>query len=349
MKPQVTTRSFGMIEQQMITQFTICFEGKLEVQLINYGGIITSIKTPDRKGEMGEVILGYASLSEYMDDPNCMGAAIGRNAGRIKEGKLQIGGYTHQLSKNEGKNQLHGGLEGFNAKVWKVKMHIVRKDSVEVVMEYTSKHGEEGYPGELTVTMHFNVTVDGLSIRYHCISDQTTWVNLTHHPYFNLKGSGTVLDHQLMVQSEKYIPVDEELIPLGTLKNVNGTPFDFRKMIRISDQMDLTNQQLSSTNGFDHTLVLQSTGDPSIILAEQVTGRKMEVLTDMECVQVYTSNAMDGSKKDRMGKPMIQHGSICLEPQAFPDATNQAKFPCKLLQPNETHQSYIAYHFSTLA
>lgn len=352
MRPEVITRGFGFVEDQLITEFTIRFEGKLETKIINYGGIISSIRVPDKNGNLGEVTIGFDRLEEYLHDPFYMGAIIGRTSGRISNGRLPIGKQLYRLPCNLGAHHLHGGVKGFNAKVWKVKMHVIKSNSAEILLEYHSQDQEEGYPGNLTTQLKFEVFENEITIQYECESDKTTYVNLTHHPYFNLSNQeGDILAHDVQINSDKYIPVTDGLIPTGTIKNVGGSPFDFRKCIKISELLESDNEQVQlGGGGYDHTWVLNPSGDhPSAIVTSRDSGRTLKIYTDKPCVQFYTGNHLGGKGKGREEKLIDKFSALCLEPQNYPDAVNKPNFPLDYLKPNELHHSFIAYKFGLLA
>ena len=348
----VHTMPFGTLpDGREATLYTLTNSSGMEVKITNYGGIITSIKVPDRDGNMGEVTLGYDSLDQYLAASPYFGCITGRFANRIAQGQFTLGEESYTLVANNGPNHLHGGTEGFDKKLWGAE-HFSETGASGVVMTYVSPDGEEGYPGTLTVTVTYTLTDEnGLQIDYEATTDKATVINLTNHAYFNLKdgGASSALDHELRIMADRYIPTDETNIPLGPLASVEGTPFDFRTATPIGARIEDDNEQLTFGYGYDHTYVFNKEGDALQLGAEvyePTTGRLMEVLTTEPGVQLYTGNHLDGSLEGR-GVAFERRSAFCLETQHFPDSPNQPEYPSTVLNPGETYASTTVYRFST--
>jgi len=308
-----------------------------EVSVTNYGGAVTSLKTPDRDGNFGEIVLGFATLDEYVQCPRYFGALIGRHANRIGRGRFSLDGVEYQLPRNNGANHLHGGFKGFDKRVWDV-----REGDNTLHLTYFSKDGEEGYPGNLTAFVDYTLLDNELRINYRATTDRDTIVNLTNHSYFNLRGAGTILDHELTLNADHFTPVSEDLIPTGEIKAVEGTPMDFRKGKAIGSELQ------SVAGGYDHNFVLNY-ADGSLRLAarlyEPVTGRVLEIFTTEPGMQFYSGNFLDGSLIGRDGVAYEKYTGLCLEPQHFPDAPNHSRFPSTILRPGEEYKHTSLYRF----
>jgi aldose 1-epimerase len=315
-----------------------------EVSVTNYGGAVTSLKTPDRFGNFGEIVLGFETLDEYVHNPRYFGALIGRHANRIARGRFSLNGVEYQLPCNNGANHLHGGFKGFDKRVWDV-----RESERALHLTYFSKDGEEGYPGNVTAEVDYTLLDNELRIDYRATTDRDTLVNLTNHSYFNLRGEGTILDHILKLDADSFTPVSKDLIPTGEIRSVEGTPMDFRKGkaigVQIRDQYD----QLGFTGGYDHNFVV-SDYDGSLRFAGRVyessTGRILEVLTTQPGMQFYSGNFLDGSLVGRNGVVYVQYAGLCLEPQHFPDAPNHSNFPSTVLRLGEEYKQTTVFRFS---
>lgn len=333
--------------------YTLSNSHKMEVTITNYGAIITSIKVPDRDGNVADIALGYNEVADYINavDKPYFGAVVGRYGNRIAKGKFSIDGQEYTLPINNDPNSLHGGEVGFDKVVWDVEPY----GDNGVTLTYHSKDGEQGYPGNLTAQVTYNLTEDNrLEIEYVATTDKPTPVNLTQHTYFNLKGEGegTILDHELMINADRFTPVDETLIPIGELAPVEGTPFDFRQAKPIGRDIGQQNEQLKNGLGYDHNWVLSRTkGDDELDLAatlyEPTSGRYLEVLTMEPGIQFYSGNFLDGSLIGKSGKPYVHRGGLCLETQHFPDSPNQPKFPNTILRPGEEYRTKTVFKFST--
>jgi aldose 1-epimerase len=338
---------------QEITLFTLTNEKGVQAQIINFGGIVVSLKVPDKQGKLADVVLGYDSLEGYLENPSYFGAIIGRYGNRIAHGRFELDGKTYTLAKNNGENSLHGGKTGFNKVVWMPRA-FEGKDGPSLELKYLSKDGEEGYPGDLHVTVTYTLTnTNELKIDYAATTDKTTVVNLTNHSYFNLTGTPEkdILEHVLMINADRFTPVDSGLIPTGELKPVAGTPFDFRKPTAVGARIGNDDEQLKLGGGYDHNFVLNSAPKRGgLTLAARVlepgSGRVLEVWTTEPGIQFYTSNFLNGSIRGKGGIAYQKHAALCLETQHFPDSPNHPKFPTTTLKPGEKYHTITIYKFS---
>jgi aldose 1-epimerase len=323
----------------------------IEVDVISYGGIITRLLTPDARGHPGDIVLGLNTLDDYVSSNRYFGALIGRYGNRIANGRFTLQGQACQLDANDGKNHLHGGSEGFDRKNWGMRP-FVTASSAGVAMTLTSPDGDQGYPGALEVQAVYELTDDNrLDMRFQAVTDKPTHVNLTHHGYFNLAAEGDVLGHELMIDADRYIPVDHDLIPTGELRPVAGGPFDFRRPKAIGRDIDADDEQLRLGSGYDHNFVLKDQDSNELIMAARVSeprsGRSLELWTVEPGLQFYSGNALDGSLVGN-GRVHGQRSGFCLEPQHFPDSPNRPEFPSTALLPGDTYRSRIVYVFSTV-
>ena len=337
------SQSYGTVDGQEVKQFTLTNASGTVVKVLNYGGYVTNVIVPDRSGAKGDVVLGFESLDGYIQKGNpFMGCVVGRYANRIGGAKFELEGKTYQLAANNNGNSLHGGLKGFDKAIWDVQP---QGDS-SLVLKYTSKDGEEGYPGNLQVQVVYTLTpANELKIDYTAETDKTTHVNLTNHSYFNLSAGkdSTILGHQLMLNADKYTAVDAKLIPTGELVPVKGTAMDFTKPAVIGTDI------AKVAGGYDHNWVLNKNGQ-SLTLAATVyhegSGRFMEVFTTQPGIQFYTGNFLDGKLTGKGGMKYIQHAGLCLETQHFPDSPNKPAFPSTVLKPGEKYNETTIYKFS---
>ncbi len=340
-----------MHDGKKVDLFTLKNSKGMTVQITNYGGKIVSILVPDRNGELGDVCLGYESAEGYFNGSASIGATMGRFANRIANAQFTLNDSTYHLAKNNGEHTIHGGAKGFRFKVWDAK----QIDDQNLELTYFSKDGEEGFPGNLTLKAFFTVTDENeLQLKYHASTDKPTVLNVTNHAFFNLagEGNGDVLNQELMVNSDAFTPVDATAIPTGEIKNVEGTPFDFRKMTRIGERINVDEKQLKFVGGYDHNYVLKNKIGELVLAAklyDPSTGRVMEVKTTEPGLQVYTANSLTGQGPDigKAGKPYGSRSSICLETQHFPDSPNHPNFPTTVLNPGEDYVSMTIYSFST--
>ena len=346
----VTGGVFGkMSDGTLVKSFTLKNANGIELTAIAYGGIITSLKTPDRNGRSGDVVLGFDSLDGYLKEHPYFGAIVGRYGNRIAKAQFMLDGRTFKLVANNGPNHLHGGIRGFDKVLWKVAP--VGQNGV--VFSRTSPDGEEGYPGNLQVRVTYTLTdTNELIVDYHATTDKATPVNLTQHSYFNLRadGSSDILGHELTINADRYTPVDETLIPTGALAPVDGTPFDFRKSTAIGARIDQDHPQLKNGKGYDHNWVLNGTGSSLRLaarVAEPTTGRTMEVRTTEPGMQFYAGNFLDGTLKGKGGAIYKHRTGFCLETQHFPDSPNQSNFPSTILKPGAEYQSRTVFTFGT--
>ena len=349
--PSLKKTAFGkMPDGQEIDLYTLTNRHAMQAAIINYGGIVVRLLTPDRSGHMGDVVQGFDNLAGYLQPEPYFGALIGRYGNRIGHAQFTLDGVTHHLAKNDGDNTLHGGIKGFDKQVWKARE--VSKEPPAVELTYLSKDGEEAFPGNLSVTVVYTLTdANELKIDYKATTDKDTVLNLTNHSYFNLagQGSGDILKHEIMINADRFTPVDAGLIPTGELKSVAGTPFDFRKPVAIGAHINDNDEQLKRGKGYDHNFVLNRTGSGLSLaarVAEATSGRIMEVLTTQPGVQFYTGNFLDGTLHGKGGKVYGHRFALCLETQHFPDSPNKPQFPTTELKPGQTYHQTTVYRFS---
>ena len=323
--------------------YTLTNDLGLQVAIINYGGAITLLRVPDRDGVLGDIVLGFETLDEYVRNPRYFGALIGRHANRIALGRFSLNGVEYQLDQNNGVNHLHGGFKGFDKRVWNATEE-QSSDSVVLHLGYVSKDGEEKYPGMVSAVVSYYLFHDQLRIDYGATTDTETIVNLTNHSYFNLKGEGTILDHELTLNADSFTPVSKDLIPTGEISPVAGTPMDFRQGKRIGAEIS------DITGGYDHNFVLNEHDDSlrsAGRLYEESTGRVVEILTTQPGMQFYSGNFLDGSLVGKNGIVYHKYTGLCLEPQHFPDAPNHPNFPSTVLRPGEEYKQTTVFRFST--
>ncbi len=346
-KTNITKHAFGHTGDGTAVELYTLANDKVEARITNYGGIIVSLRAPDRDGKLDDIVLGYDSLDRYIAKTAYFGAIIGRYANRIAHGSFQLDGKTYSTPKNDGDNTLHGGIVGFDKVVWKA--HEI-KNGIELT--YVSKDGDQGFPGTLTTTVRYTLDGNDMRIEYSATTDKDTVLNLTNHSYFNLAGQAKrdVLGHVVKINSSKITPVDTSLIPTGELKSVGGTPFDFRTPHAIGERIDANDEQLRFGMGYDENFVLDHPEDQLFEAAEvyePTTGRILKVLTTQPAVQFYTGNHLDGSitgKDNRVYKPRF---AFCLETEHYPDSPNHANFPSTELKPGQRFHSVTVYQFSS--
>lgn len=350
-------KSFGRLPDGRETQLhTLRNANGFQVDITNYGGTIVRLLAPDRDGQLADVTLGFASVGPYPKQSPYFGALIGRVGNRIAHGRFTLDSETYMLAKNNTPGgigcTLHGGLVGFDKVIWDAEP-TTRDGQPALRLRYTSKDGEEGFPGKLSVEVVYSLTSDnGLRIDYSATTDRATPVNLTNHAYFNLagEGSGTILDHVLTVKAKRYTPVDAGLIPTGEIAPVADTPFDFTTPHAIGERVNADHEQLRFGGGYDHNFALDSQ-DGSLVLAAEVyepkSGRRMDVLTTEPGLQFYSGNFLDGKLTGKSGRPYVHRGAFCLETQHYPDSVNQPSFPSTVLRPGQTYRSTTVYRFST--
>lgn len=351
-KPTMAKEPFGKLpDGTAVDLYTLTNSKGFEARITNYGGILVSLKAPDKDGKLDDIVLGFDDLAGYVKQNPFFGTLTGRYANRIAKGQFTLDGKTYKLFVNNGPNSLHGGKAGFDKKVWTAK-EVLKDDAVGLELNYVSKDGEEGYPGTLNTTVTYWLTNNNeLRLDYAATTDKATVLNLTNHSYFNLAGAGngTILKHVVQLNADQVTTVDETLIPTGELKAVAGTPLDFTKPMEIGVRIDdAKDQQMVFGKGYDHNYVIN--GAPGTLrLAAKVTeptsGRVLEVSTDQPGVQLYTGNFLDGTLKGKGGKVYPRRSGFCLETQHFPDSPNKPNFPTTVLKPGEQFKSTTVFKF----
>lgn len=350
MNATLSKTPFGQTKDgEAVDLYTLTNANGIVVKITNYGGIVTSIITPDKNGKMDDVALGFDNLAPYLEGHPYFGALVGRYGNRIAKGKFTLDGTEYNLAVNNMGNHLHGGIKGFDKVVWNAKP--IEAEEVGLQLTYRSADMEEGYPGNLNVEVVYTLTNDDeLRIEYQATTDKKTVVNLTNHSYFNLTGGAKrdILDHVLMLNADQYVPVDETLIPTGVAE-VKGTPFDFTTPTAIGARIDEEHQQLEYGRGYDHCWVLNKQGNELSLVGsvyEPVSGRYLETFTTEPAVQFYCGNFLDGSLTGKGGAVYGHRYGLCLETEHYPDSPNQADFPSTELNPGETYQTTTVYKFS---
>lgn len=338
MNVNISERHFGTADGQDVSLYTLTNEHGFEVSITNFGGAVVTLKAPDRSGLFADVVLGYETLEEYVQNPRYFGGLIGRHANRIGLGKFSLSESVAQLTQNNGVNHLHGGAKGFDKRVWKVVAY-----TTSLQLEYFSPDGEEGYPGNLTARVTYSLSAENeLQIDYEATTDRETIVNLTNHSYFNLAGRGDILGHELTLHAGAFTPVSQELIPTGEIKSVADTPMDFRRGKPIGTDLE-------AAGGYDHNFVLNNFAgslQPAARLYEPGSGRVLEIFTTEPGIQFYSGNFLDGTLSGKGGAVYHKYTGLCLEPQHFPDAPNHPNFPSTVLRPGETYRHTSVYRFS---
>jgi aldose 1-epimerase len=349
MEASIQQADFGKLPDGTgVRIYTLTNRNRVETRITNYGGIIVSLRIPDRNGNLADVVLGFDSLADYLANPGpYFGALIGRYANRIAQGRFHLDGVEYHLDQNNGPNSIHGGAAGFDKKVWTPR----ELPDGGLELQYRSKDGESGFPGNLTVTATYHLTdANELRIDYGATSDRNTIINLTSHSYFNLKGagSGDILGHLVTLHADRFTPVDSTLIPIGEPRSVAGTPFDFRKPMAIAARIGQNDEQLRFGNGYDHNWVLNGYGNGLALAArveEPESGRILEVHTTEPGIQFYTANFLDGTIRGKGGKVYARRSALCLETQHFPDSPNRQNFPSTTLKPGDRFRSTTVYRF----
>jgi aldose 1-epimerase len=349
-KSGVQQQGFSTREGRPVILYTLTNSHGVEVRAMNYGGIILSLRVPDRKGQFADIVLGHDNAEGYMPNPPFLGAIVGRYANRIANGTFTLDGKTYTLPKNDGPNTLHGGItRTFDKVLWDGEP---LKGKNGVAFTYLSKDGEEGFPGNLKVTVTYTLTDSNeLVIDYQATTDKATPINVSQHSYFNLKGEGNgdILDHEIMINADKFTPVDKNLIPTGELRAVKGTPFDFTTSTKIGARIEDPYEQMVLGHGYDHNFVLNRKGAGLSLAArvyEPTTGRVLEVSTTQPAVQFYTGNFLDGSVTGKEGHVYKRRYGFCLETQHYPDSPNHPDFPSTILKPGEKFHQTTVFKFS---
>ncbi len=335
---------------QSVEIYTLTNANGVEARITTYGGILVSLKTPDRQGKMDDIVLGFDSLDEYLKGHPFFGALTGRYANRIAKGRFTLNGVEYKLATNNNENHLHGGVKGFDKAVWKARQ-VPTKDGVAIELTHISKDGDEGYPGNLTARAVYALTdKNELRIDYSATTDKDTVINLTNHSYFNLagQGNGDILNHQVMINANSFTPVDSTLIPTGELRSVKDTPFDFTRPAAIGARVNQDEEQLKFGQGYDHNFVVN--GQTGVLrqaakVSDPATGRIMEVLTTEPGVQLYIGNFL-GEMKGKAGKGYNRRHGFCLETQHFPDSPNKTSFPSTVLKKGGKYQTTTVFKFS---
>jgi aldose 1-epimerase len=345
-KTRVSKQAFGHTSEGTPVDLYSLQDGKIEVRIMTYGGIVVSVRTPDRNGKLDDIVLGCDSVEKYEAQTAHFGGLVGRYANRIAHGSFQLDGKTYSIPKNDGDNALHGGTRGFDKVVWQGKEI---PDGIELT--YVSKDGEQGFPGTLTTTVRYTLRGNAVRIEYSATTDKDTVVNLTNHSYFNLagQGKGDILGNVLKIDASRMTPVDANLIPTGELKSVEGTPFDFRTAHVVGERINAGDAQLRLGRGYDHNFVLDHPAGELAEAAEvyePTTGRILRVLTTEPGLQFYTGNFLDGSITGKEGRVYNRRFALCLETQHFPDSPNHPSFPSTELKPGQTFHSVTVFEFS---
>jgi aldose 1-epimerase len=326
--------------------FTLTNTHGLEAEILTFGATLRALRVPDRAGQLADVLHGFNDLEPYVGPHPYFGSLVGRYGNRIKAGRFSLGGRSYQLAINNGPNHLHGGPGGFHRALWAAQP-LEAPDGPSLTLAYLSPDGEEGYPGALAVVVTYTLTArNELRIDYEARTDRETVLNLTSHGYFNLAGGGDIRGHELQVVASRYLPVDPTAIPLGELRPVAGTPFDFRHPAPLGPRLDADDEQLRQARGFDHCYALdKAPGDLALaaVLSDPASGRSMELYTTQPGLQLYTGNFLDGSIIGKGGRPYGPYSAVCLETQHFPDAPNQPTFPSTVLRPGE-HYRHTTVH-----
>ena len=349
-KSGVTRAPFGKLpDGTAVESFTLRNAHGMEVRAITYGAIIVSLRVPDRAGKFDDVVLGHDDLAGYLTKPSYFGAVVGRYGNRIAKGRFTLDGKTYTLATNNGPNHLHGGVKGFDKVVWKGEPASPGAGA-SVTFSYTSRDGEEGYPGTLSARVTYTLTdKDELRFQYAATTDKATPVNLTQHSYFNLAGAGRdILGHELTIDADRFTPVDATLIPTGKRAPVSGTPFDFRKPTAIGARIGQDDEQLRFGGGYDHNYVLNRTGDGlvhAVRLVDPSSGRTLDIQTTEPGVQFYSGNFLDGTVKGKGGVVYAHRSGLCLETQHFPDSPNQPAFPSTIVRPGKQYRSETVLTF----
>ena len=350
-KVSITKSFYGKTkDNKKIDLYSFKNKNGMQVDIINYGGIITSLKVPDKNGETENIVLGYNKLEDYINENPYFGSIIGRYGNRIAKGKFNLNGNQYTLATNNDENHLHGGNIGFDKVIWDAETKI-NSNSSSLILKYLSKDMEEGYPGNLYTTVTYKITNDNsVEIKYEAQTDKTTVINLTQHSYFNLSGdfNQSILNHKVKINANQFLPVNKSLIPTGNKLNVSMTPFDFRNYKEIKKDINADDLQLNYGNGYDHCWVLNDYKNGYRLVASafhEESGRLMEVYSDQPGLQFYTGNFLDGSLPQKEEGFYNFRSGFCMETQHFPNSPNQPDFPSVTLNPNEKYNSKTTYKF----
>ena len=350
---KITSKPFGRLADGSVPNiYELTNSNGIKIRILNYGGIIQSIITPDRHGDFKDIILGFDTLQEYVTDQTYHGALVGRFANRIAGGVFSLDGKEHQLIKNDGENCLHGGSVGFNRALWDAQ--VIEKSGAETLrLTHTSPHGDQGFPGEVQVTADYSLSEENeLSVQLRATTDRSTFVSLTMHPYFNLTGDSdqSILDHALTVHADRFLPITDSMKPKGYFAEVEDTPFDFRHEISLGSKIFSGDEQLLLASGYDHCFVRRENSKTPTIFAELYepgSGREMIVKSNAPGLQLYTGNFLNSTDQGKGKKNFSPLGGVCLEPQEFPNAPNEPRFALKPLHPGKVYAHRLAFNFST--
>jgi len=349
-----TRASFGALSDgTKVEAVTLTNSAGMSAKIMSLGATLQSLIVPDKAGHKDDVVLGYDTAQEYLTRPNFFGASVGRYANRIAKGKFSLDGKTFTLATNDGPNSLHGGLKGFDKRVWKIDS-VSNGPDAKVVLSYTSADGEEGFPGEMKVTATYSLNEQNeLKLEYRATTSKPTVLNLTNHSYFNLSGNDArdVMGNMVTLHAERFTPVDATLIPTGERRAVAGSPFDFRTAHRVGDRIrDAKDQQIRFGRGYDHNFIVDGAAGSlrsAAVVADPVSGRTMEMSVTAPGIQFYTGNFMDGTFFGKSSRAYRQGDAICLEPGVFPDSPNHADFPTARLNPGQNYINTMVYKFGT--
>lgn len=348
----ITTRVFGTTpEGKEVHIYKLTNSAGMFVEIASVGGVIVTLSVPDRNKRIDDVTLGYDSLTDYLRKGPYFGALIGRHGNRIENASFELNGVEYKLAKNDGNNHLHGGVIGFDKKVWDAEIVSAKYGGEALRLTYRSKDGEEGYPGNLDVKVTYSLTDENaLVIDYEAVTDKDTVVNMTNHAYFNLAGhsSGDITKHEMMIVADHFTPVNKEVVPTGEIRAVAGTPFDFTRLTAVGPGLLSSDEQIANGGGYDHNWVLKVSGtkpEKAAEVYEPVTGRVMEVFTTKPGVQFYSGNFLNGSDVGKGGAVYGKHSGLCLETQYFPNAMKHTHFPSPILRAGETYKHTTIYKF----
>ncbi len=342
---KITKESFGKTANEEVDIFTLSNNNGMETKITNYGGIVTSIITPDKSGNLDDVVLGFDKLGDYLKNPSpYFGAIVGRCANRVAKARFKINDKKYRLAENAGSHHLHGGINGFDKAIWKAHKRIAENETA-LCLSHFSPDMDEGYPGNLNLKVIYALTENNeLSIDYTATTDKATPVNLTHHSYFNLSGmkDENILNHLLWIDADKFTPTGKDYIPTGELKDFDGTALDFRKQKAVGKDIELME------DGYDHNFVLNNQGEFAKVaeLYEPKSGRRLEMFTTGPGLQLYTANAFDGKTVGKKGRAYEKFAGLCLEAQHFPNSPNQPGFPDVILRPGKEYRQKTVYKFT---
>lgn len=345
----ITQENFGTVDGVPVELYTLAGSGGLTARIMTYGGTVVSLHAPDREGRPADVVLGFPTLEGYLAKQPYLGALIGRFGNRIAGGRFELNGRTYTLASNESPNHLHGGLRGFDKAIWRATPD-ADTDAPSLGLSHLSRDGDEGYPGNLDVSVVYTITADNaLRLDYRATTDQDTVLNLSNHTYFNLAGGGDVLAQEIAIPADRFLPVDDALIPTGERRPVSGTPMDLTRPVAIGAGVRSDDEQVRLASGYDHNWVLDKpagTLGPAAEVHDPASGRVLAVSTTQPGIQFYTGNFLDGGLTGKGGKAYGKHSGFCLETQHFPDSPNQPDFPSTVLRPGETFQQTTIFRFS---